>query len=346
MENEKSVPLSEGFNPLISVLVPVYNAEDCLDRCVNSILNQSYKNIELILVDDGSTDNSPQICDHYASADKRVRAVHKHNGGIASSRMRLLSEAGGDYYIFADNDDFYLPGVFEAFVKEAALSGAEIIQGQIDECVESSLKRYSPAFSNYNVNESQIISTGDFCRMSLNDKYKFYARNLWGKMYKNSLFNGLKMPNKRFYDGMYLNGLVFDCNKISKISIINITAYCHVLLDSSVSHSWSAQDYVDLFKVYVEIYENSLNLTDDDKIISYNLEYIFKYFGMYQTGASNAGILTGDNKAFFDDIKKKYLKVMLKNKFIPANKKLIMCMGSNLFLHSNFMRLKNRLSRI
>lgn len=91
--------------PLLSIVVPIYNAKPYLADCVNSILNQSYSDIELILVDDGSSDNSGAICDEYARTDKRVKVIHKENGGQASARNMGLNIVSGQYITFVDSDD-------------------------------------------------------------------------------------------------------------------------------------------------------------------------------------------------------------------------------------------------
>lgn len=96
------------MTPKISIIVPIYKVEDYLHRCVDSILHQTYTNLEIILVDDGSPDNCPKICDEYAEKDPRVRVVHKTNGGLSSARNAGLDTASGDFIMFADSDD-YLP---------------------------------------------------------------------------------------------------------------------------------------------------------------------------------------------------------------------------------------------
>ena len=92
--------------PIISVVVPVYNIEKYLDRCITSILNQTFRDFELLLVDDGCTDNSGAICDRYASNDDRVRVFHKPNGGVSSARNRGIEEAQGQFICFVDSDDW------------------------------------------------------------------------------------------------------------------------------------------------------------------------------------------------------------------------------------------------
>ena len=108
------------MNKLISIIVPVYNGEQYISRCVDSILNQTFTDFELILVDDGSKDKSPQICDEYASQDTRVRVIHKANGGVSSARNTGLSSInGGEYVAFIDADDYVVPEYLYRLINEA-----------------------------------------------------------------------------------------------------------------------------------------------------------------------------------------------------------------------------------
>lgn len=104
-------------NPKISVIIPVYNAEKWLSRCLNSLLKQSFKDFELILVNDGSTDGSGIICDSYSKADNRVRVIHKSNGGVSSARNLAIDSAKGEYITFCDADDEVLPGWLNDFIE-------------------------------------------------------------------------------------------------------------------------------------------------------------------------------------------------------------------------------------
>ena len=111
----------------ISVIVPVYNKQDYLEQCINSILLQDYKNIELLLVDDGSTDESGAICDRYADQDKRVRVFHQKNGGPTAAVMTGLEEAAGDYYVFIDSDDYISSDMLRKMVECLAGRKGEIV---------------------------------------------------------------------------------------------------------------------------------------------------------------------------------------------------------------------------
>lgn len=96
------------MNPLISVIIPIYNVETYLHQCVNSVLNQTYENLEIILVDDGSPDNCPEICDEFATIDKRIKVIHKINGGLSDARNAGLSASTGEFILFLDSDDYWI----------------------------------------------------------------------------------------------------------------------------------------------------------------------------------------------------------------------------------------------
>ena len=114
------------MNPKISVIVPVYNTGEILRDTLDSIINQSYKDFELILVDDGSKDESPLICDEYAKQDSRVRVIHKKNGGICDARNTGISVAKGEYITFSDHDDLYMQDKLQVQIDLAEKYNADI----------------------------------------------------------------------------------------------------------------------------------------------------------------------------------------------------------------------------
>lgn len=115
--------------PLISVIIPVYNVEKYLDECMDSVLHQTYTNLDVILVDDGSVDNSPEMCDEYAKKDARVQVIHKENGGLVSAWIDGVKSAKGDYVIFLDSDDWISITMVEDMVNQASGQEKEIICG-------------------------------------------------------------------------------------------------------------------------------------------------------------------------------------------------------------------------
>ena len=120
-------------NPRISIIVPVYNIEEYLPRCIESILNQTYTNLQLVLVDDGSKDKSGKICDEYAKKDNRIVVVHKENGGSSSARNKGIEVAMGEYLGFVDSDDYVEPDMYEKMVDTIKETGCNIVQVARDE---------------------------------------------------------------------------------------------------------------------------------------------------------------------------------------------------------------------
>ena len=135
---------------LVTIIVPVYNAENELCRCVDSILAQSYKNLEIILIDDGSKDNSLEICSKYSRKDNRIKIFHKNNGGVSSARNFGLTEASGKYICFVDSDDWLDEQYVEALHEEILKNDSDIVIGGFSyvygnkniECVEQDLKNF------------------------------------------------------------------------------------------------------------------------------------------------------------------------------------------------------------
>lgn len=113
---------------LISVMVPVYNVAPYITNCLESLIHQTYTNLEIILVDDGSTDNSLEICQEYAKKDKRIKVIHKENGGLSTARNAGLDVATGDYYSFVDSDDYISTRFYEIMLNVALEHSADIVE--------------------------------------------------------------------------------------------------------------------------------------------------------------------------------------------------------------------------
>ena len=116
--------------PLVSIIVPVYGVEQYIDRCVNSLVNQTYRNIEIILVDDGSLDGSPQLCDEWAVRDERVTVIHQQNTGVSAARNHGLDEAHGEYLYFVDADDYAEPNLIEVLAGPGSAASTSRIAGR------------------------------------------------------------------------------------------------------------------------------------------------------------------------------------------------------------------------
>ena len=114
------------YNSKISIIVPIYNVEKYLRKCIDSILNQSYDNLQIILVDDGSPDNCPKICDEYLNKDNRIQVIHKSNGGLSSARNAGIKVANGKYIAFIDSDDYIELNMIEKLVNAIEKSNADL----------------------------------------------------------------------------------------------------------------------------------------------------------------------------------------------------------------------------
>ena len=142
----------------VSVIIPVYNVERYLRRCVDSVLNQTYQNIEVILVDDGSPDGSPAICDEYARLDNRVTVLHKKNGGQSSARnLALDSPLTGDYITFVDSDDWIAPDTYEYSIKLLSQTNADVLQFDYSLATDTKVFKQNPDKEQYKIMEGKEI---------------------------------------------------------------------------------------------------------------------------------------------------------------------------------------------
>lgn len=213
---------------LVSVIVPVYNVENELKKCVLSIINQTYVNIEIILVDDGSTDNSGAICDQFADCYTNVKAYHKRNGGLSSARNMALTYVNGEYLVFVDSDDYIANDMIEIMMQKA--DGADLVICNYKKVnLIGSREKQDPM----NVDES--------CW----SKYKFwqecYFQGLWifcvvswNKLYRKSLFDNIKFPNHKLHEDEFVIGRIISLTK--KIKVITDTLYFYVQRQGSIMH--------------------------------------------------------------------------------------------------------------
>ncbi len=175
------------MSPLVSVIVPVYNAEAYLERCVNSVLAQEYESFELILVNDGSTDGSALICDGYAKRDERVRVIHKENSGVSDSRNRAMGEAKGKYLQFLDADDWLTPDATRLFVQSAESSGCDMVIADFYRVVGDKLSHKG------DIEKGEILTREEFAGFMMENPADFYYGVLWNKFYHRELVEKLQL---------------------------------------------------------------------------------------------------------------------------------------------------------
>lgn len=248
-------------NPKISIIVPVYNAEKYLHRCIDSILNQTFTDFEVLLINDGSTDSSGSICDEYAKKDSRVRVFHKENGGVSSARQLGIEHCKGEYSIHIDSDDWIEPEMLELLIDEVKSQDVDIVcfdYFKDSKSISIQVRNKPTGTTGYSLYKDLMLHNlpGSCCN----------------KMIKHSLYtqNNIKFPQGiNFGEDWYVNVLTSYYSK--KISYVNKALYHYVQNDDSIIHNLSKQCFINRFYA-VDKVSSQLNL---NKLDPYYLHYCF-----------------------------------------------------------------------
>ena len=169
------------MQPTVSIIVPVYNAESTLRRCVDSILNQDYRDFELILVNDGSQDGSGAICDAYAAQDPRVIAIHKPNTGVSDTRNLAISRARGTYLQFLDSDDWITPDATTLLVQTARQHDCDLVISDFYRVVGERVSRKG------DIDDDTVLTREEYAAHMMENPADFYYGVLWNKLYRRSI---------------------------------------------------------------------------------------------------------------------------------------------------------------
>ena len=215
---------------MISVIVPIYKVENYLDKCIRSILAQSYKEFELLLVDDGSPDKCGEMCDTWASRDNRIRVIHKDNGGLSDARNAGIQQASGEYICFVDSDDWIAEDMLETLHELAIHSGADMSccnfikvneQGnQVEELAKIT---------------SGVYTQDEYWDMRFKANVKIYFDVAWNKLYRRELFSSVKYPFGKIHeDVLVIHKIVCQCHKIA---ITEYVGYYYLIRDNSIMRS-------------------------------------------------------------------------------------------------------------
>ena len=215
------------MQPLVSVIIPVYNVEKYLEKCINSVVSQTYKNLEIILVDDGSTDNSGQMCDEFKKKDKRIKVIHKENGGLSDARNVALDVCKGDYITFVDSDDWIPRNAIDALCDAIISEKADISSGQL--------------YETFKRQHSEKAGVSLITRYSTEDALRdlMYLHGLSnsasGKLYKRSLFSKIRYPIGMHYEDLGTTYKIFALAE--NIVSINKNVYFYYQNPKSIVHS-------------------------------------------------------------------------------------------------------------
>ena len=212
--------------PTISVIIPAYNVEKYLDKCMNSVLNQSFTDFEVLLIDDGAKDSTVQLCDKYAEKDTRVKTYHKKNGGLSDARNYGLERISGKYVTFIDSDDYiddnYLKYMYDLILKENAQIC--MVQGQL------LLENEEP--HKFPINVEKCVSTEEAIRMMLLRKEATHTS--WGKLYDVSLWENIRFPKGQNYEDYATTYHVFS--KATRVAYSDAKLYYYIQRLGSIMH--------------------------------------------------------------------------------------------------------------
>lgn len=235
---------------LVSIIIPVYKVEKFLKKCIESVLKQTYENIEVILVDDGSPDKCGEICDDYAKLDKRIQVIHKENGGLSSARNYGLDISNGEYIAFVDGDDYIADDFIESLLVEIINTGADLVMCSLVDVDEAGVitKRYyfEPGFVDCDL---------FWYNLYYGSKYEL-GMVAWNKLYKKSLWQMLRFPVGKIHEDEYILHKVIE--QCSLIRVIDEVLYYYVRHASSITKGISfkrldcAEAYLDRTNYFIE----------------------------------------------------------------------------------------------
>ena len=245
------------MQPLLSIIVPIYNVEQYLDRCIQSILNQTYQNLEIILVDDGATDCSGAIADSYAAKDKRIKVFHKENGGLSDARNYGLEHVTGDYILFIDSDDFIVNIMCERLITVANNNNADIVscnyyiyRGDDDISIHT-----------MSVQDDKRTFTGmDMLRYYLLKTEPFDLNVVWNKIFKLDLFNGVepvRFPKGRVQEDNFTIFMLFL--NANSIVTVNEPLYYYVQRAGSIMANFTRRFMIDTIESHIYMSDYLMN---------------------------------------------------------------------------------------
>lgn len=260
-------------SPLISIIVPVYNVEKYIVKCIESIIKQSYANIEIILINDGSTDKSNEYCKCYNKKDDRIILVNKENGGLSDARNKGIDIAKGEYITFIDSDDYIDSLMIEKMVNRILIDKSDIVI-----CNFHKVNKYGEILDKGRIEKDDVI-TGFEANQMMNINYSVS----WGKLFKTDLFNGLRFPLKKQHEDEFLAHRLLG--KDRKISIIKECMYNYLVRDDSIMNSVTTLNRAHVCEALLDriTYYNDLDMQKCiSKTASQLLEvYIFLYYELH-----------------------------------------------------------------
>lgn len=237
------------MSKLISVIVPVYNVEKYLERCLDSILRQTYTNLEILVIDDGSKDNSGKICDEYEAKDSRIKVIHKINGGLSDARNAGLKIATGEYIGFVDSDDYIADDMFETLYNLSENNSADISIVSFYEIYKDKIIGVRNDKTLTKMTKEEALK-----ELLIDTNIQSYA---WNKLFKKELFEGLNFPVGKNFEDIATTVLLFE--KAENVVVLQEPKYYYLRRDDSIIGHRNSKTYIDYLEV---IYDKYMYLKD------------------------------------------------------------------------------------
>ena len=298
----------------VSVIVPIYNVEKYLEKCINSIISQTYSNIEIILVNDGSTDSSELICKKYENTDKRIRYYKKENGGLSSARNYGIDRAKGDYLVFVDSDDYISKEMINILLNVAISNNADIVECDFLEFFENSKIEDSnidrtidnKCYSSYEAISSLICNTG-------------ITPIAWNKIYKRQMFNQLRYKEGIYHEDEEL--IVKLLSRANNICKIDVPLYFYMIRNGSITNSKFNKKHLDIIEIMEDRIQTLKKLNCSDFIVDLTTVRFSNICNELYAKMTMANVHLESERKNLNILRRKLIKNVLKSK-APLLKKL------------------------
>lgn len=286
------------MNELVSIIVPIYNVEKYLNRCIITLVNQSFKNIEIILVDDGSPDNCSSICDSWIKKDTRIKVIHKENGGLSDARNAGIKIAKGDYLCFVDSDDYvhkdYIKVLFELCQKyDSDISVCRNYKVTGDEDYNKEL----PKGNDFTSNSEDFIY-----------KKKHFYCVAWGKLYKRKIFNNIRYPKGKIHEDVaVIYKILYEAKKIA---FTDLKLYYYFVNPKSIMREAYSIKHLDILDNLYDCYKYFINKKEEKIAFIILNDYIDNILNEYKNICSSQINSREIRKSIIDKYKKEYKTVI------------------------------------
>lgn len=230
-------------NVKLSIIIPVYNVEHTLSKCIKSVLNQSFHDYQLILVDDGSPDCCPEICDNYKNKDSRIEVIHKSNGGLSSARNEGIKKARGEYITFIDSDDTISIDTLSSLMDIISIHHEyDILEYPVYEHYGSPTRKHLRSFGSHEYNDIEKYWF---------DEKAYQHTYAWNKIYRSCLFNNVYFPEGHAFEDVYtLPKLLRLCQTVATT---NVGLYLYHHNDNGITASAGAKELEDLLAAHIQL---------------------------------------------------------------------------------------------